>query len=53
MTRFHWLTRSGNTRMIDADLVTFEPGHVAFWRGGRLVVAEQNADVHQLKEARG
>lgn len=48
--RFYYRTLDGRDRMLDADAVTFEPCHVAFWRDGRLVLAEQNRNVHRLRQ---
>jgi hypothetical protein len=56
MTTYIWKSWSGGKRKIEADRVTFEPGHVVFWRkpppgdmGLILVLAVVNTDVQELQ----
>lgn len=51
MRTFTYRSWGGAIRTVKADRITFEPGHVAFWaEDGRLVLAEDNANVHALTE---
>lgn len=48
---FSYTKWSGRERNVTADRVTFEPsGHVAFWLGSRLVVAEKREDCGNIFE---
>ena len=58
MTLYEYRSWGGNRRTVEADEVTFEPGHVAFWRsqpdtiaGRELVLAEDNPNVNHLQPA--
>ncbi len=55
MSTYMWKSWGGGRCQIDADSLTFEPGHVVFWRkcepGGThriLVLAVDNANIHDL-----
>lgn len=57
---FTWTTPSGKTRSVQADRVTFEHGHVAFWElkwqydtyVRTLLCAENNNSVYDLQVSR-
>lgn len=54
MNRYSWRTWAGGQQSVEADEVTFEPGHVAFWRrvavDRELVLAVTNTDVQRLSQ---
>lgn len=51
MRKFVYKKWSSREATVQADRVTFEPGHVVFWlEDGRLILAEDNANVHELRE---
>lgn len=53
---YTFFTVSGRFREIEADFVTFNPGHVAFWKRrpdnlqDTLIAAVTNAEVNNLEE---
>ena len=56
MTTYVWKSWGGGKRKIEADNVTFEPGHVVFWRkplpgdaGLILILAVINVNVQELQ----
>ena len=55
MTLYEWKTWAGGKDSIEADAVSFEPEHVAFWRGHlddwELLRAVQNHNVINLHPA--
>ena len=56
MPDFQYKTWGGAREIINADLVTFEPGHVVFWHKtpgfgpNKIVRAVQNVNVNDLHE---
>jgi hypothetical protein len=55
VTLYRWLTWGGRPRELEADAVTFEPQHVAFWSHPAdvltpaLLLAEDAKDVKSLR----
>lgn len=53
---YKFTTWGGKLREIEADFVTFNPGHVAFWKRrpdnlqDTLIAAVTNAEVNNLEE---
>lgn len=44
-------TWAGREEIVEADRLSFEPAHVAFWASdGRLILAEGNGNVTKIEE---
>ena len=51
MRTFVYTAWSGATRSVEADRIQFEPsGHVTYWIGDRLVLAERLEDSNSITE---
>jgi hypothetical protein len=48
MTKYKFTRSVGKRERIEADRISFEPAHVAFWQRERLVLAVKNETCHDL-----
>ncbi len=54
MRTFTYSAWSGSTRTVEAERIQFEPsGHVTYWIGDRLVLAERREDSNSITEVDG